>query len=361
MAAGEADFLLDVGRAEDLGVDYGGIDTPVADIGAEAGEGIESESAHFVATFVPGAVRKLVGDVLCKDAHRMGARRNYGRVMDALEVEFAPEMPGKLAATRCCEARLPFVFGERRIDLAVVVGLIRSRTGREVGQFAQMHVELDGASFDGNAFDAGAPLAVGRVAEKAEGLARVGVGDDGGRGDALSAVEQHAFAREYLGHGHAGDDGGAGLAGCIAEVEGDHAHSAAHVAPHAGHSAQTAGGVVKANGSCAGVEGAGVGADDALAEVGNLEAFVAEVVLHKLGHRPIEEHGAGLRIVAEAVFDLLAGGSVADPEIARTRRAEGIAQTADHVAHGAESIHIAGRQCADFGGAAGVVVPKLNA
>ena len=76
------------------------------------------------------------------------------------------------------------------------------------------------------------------------------------------------------GDGDAGGDDRPGLAGSVAQVEGDHAHAAADVSPHAGHPAQAAGGVVEADGRRARVEGAGVGADHALAEVGRLQALV---------------------------------------------------------------------------------------
>ena len=106
---------------------------------------------------------------------------NDGWVVDALEVELAPEVLGQLAAAGGGVGRLPFVFGERGVDLAVVVRLVDSRAGGEVGQLAQEDVELDGAAFDGNALDLSAPGGIGGVAEQAEGLAGIGVGDDDGR------------------------------------------------------------------------------------------------------------------------------------------------------------------------------------
>lgn len=66
--------------------------------------------------------------------------------------------------------------------------------------------------------------------------------------------------------------------------------------------------MVEADRGGAGVEGAGVGADDALAEVGGLEALVAEVAGDEVGHGPVEEEVAGFVVVAEAVFDFFLGG-----------------------------------------------------
>ena len=77
---------------------------------------------------------------------------------------------------------------------------------------------------------------------------------------------------------------------------------------------------MEADGGGAGVEGAGVGADDALAEIGRLQARIAEVVLDELGHGPVEEQVAGFLIVAEALVDFLGCGRVADPEVARHLR-----------------------------------------
>jgi hypothetical protein len=71
--------------------------------------------------------------------------------------------------------------------------------------------------------------------------------------------------------------------------------------------------MMEADGGSAGIEGAGVGADDALAEIGDLQALVFKIALDKLGHGPIEENGAGFGIVAETVFNLVAGGRLADP------------------------------------------------
>lgn len=53
VSAGEADFLLDVGRAKDLGVDDGGVGEAVADVAAEAGQGFHRKSTDFVAALIP--------------------------------------------------------------------------------------------------------------------------------------------------------------------------------------------------------------------------------------------------------------------------------------------------------------------
>ncbi len=63
---------------------------------------------------------------------------------------------------------------------------------------------------------------------------------------------------------------------------------------------------MKTDGGGAGGEWAGVGADDALSEVGDLQALVREVAFDELGHRPIEEHVLCFFVGMEAVFDLFA-------------------------------------------------------
>jgi len=92
-----------------------------------------------------------------------------------------------------------------------------------------------------------------------------------------------------------------------------------------------------------------------------LEALVGEVALDELRHGPIEEQGARFLVVAETVFNLLAGGWVADPKIVLAWRSEGVAEAAEHVVHCRPAGDICGRQGADFGGAAILVVPELNA
>ena len=86
-------------------------------------------------------------------------------IMDALEVELAPEVVGEFAAAGCCEGGFPFGVREGRVDLAVVVRGVGARARGEVGELVEEDVELDGAAFDGDALDLIAPCRVDVVAE----------------------------------------------------------------------------------------------------------------------------------------------------------------------------------------------------
>ena len=97
----------------------------VGDVGAEAAEGVESQSSDLVAAGVPCAAAEGVRHVLREDAHGVLSGGDDSRVVHALEVELAPELVGKFAAPGGGEAGLPFGLGERRVDLAVVVRLER--------------------------------------------------------------------------------------------------------------------------------------------------------------------------------------------------------------------------------------------
>src|ERR1700753_867103 len=128
---------------------------------------------------------------------------------------------------------------------------------------------------------------------------------------------------------------------------------------------------MEADGSGAGIEGAGIGSDDALTEVGDLKALVAQVVFAELGHGPVEQDGSGFGVIAEAFFDLFACGRFANPGVVGVGGGAGaadggggpqrIAQAAGDVAHGAGNSDVVGSEGAHFGFAARVVVPKLDA
>src|SRR6202050_3152337 len=298
MAASEADFLLDVGRTKNLCVDDGR-----GEIEAEAAERAQRKTADLVAARFPRALREAIRNVLREDAHGVQAGGGDGGVVNTLEVQLAPKPGGQFAAARSRESFAPLGFGERRVDLAVVVRLIGAGTRGEFGQFAEQNVELDGAAFDGNALDAGAPSRVGGGSEQAQCDARIGIGNHDRRSDALTMFEENTLAGKNLGDGDTGGDDGSGFASGVAEIKGDHAHAALHVAPHAGQAAETAGSVVEADGGGTWVEGAGVRADDTLAEIRRLQPLVFEIALDELGHGPVVQQVAGFVVVAEARVD----------------------------------------------------------
>ena len=94
VAAGESDFLLDVGRAEHLRVNDGGVD-----VAAEARQGIERQLADFVAALVPGCRRQTCTARIEQRrswcARRRGQRKNRARFGSRV----APQVPGEFTAT----------------------------------------------------------------------------------------------------------------------------------------------------------------------------------------------------------------------------------------------------------------------
>src|SRR5258708_7363352 len=134
----------------------------------------------------------------------------------------------------------------------------------------------------------------------------------------FAALENHAFAGYDLCDRDAAGDHRSGISRGIAKVERDHAHAAFYVAPHSRHSAQTARRMMEADAGGSSVEWAGVGTDNPLTEVRDLQPFVAQVVFNELGHRPVARHVPGLLVLPEPVVNLFAGGTLPDPQIAFT-------------------------------------------
>src|ERR1700730_7147031 len=110
-----------------------------------------------------------------------------------------------------------------------------------------------------------------------------------------------------------------------------------------------------------GVKWAGVGPNHSLPEVRSLKPFVTQVVFDEFGHRPVEEHVPCFLIFPESLFNLLAGGRFANPQIAITCRTQGIAQSAEHGSHLTPALHIPRREVANFRLATVVIVPELHA
>src|SRR5580700_504585 len=94
------------------------------------------------------------------------------------------------------------------------------------------------------------------------------------------------------------------------------------------------------------VEGAGVGSNHPLPKVRSLKPFVTQVVFDEFGHRPVEEQVPCFLIFPESLFNLFAGGRLANPQIAVTSRTQGIAQSAEHGSHRTPALHIPRREVA---------------
>src|SRR5260370_36536819 len=118
----------------------------------------------------------------------------------------------------------------------------------------------------------------------------------------FAALENHAFAGHDLCDRDAAGDHRSGISRGIAKVERDHAHAAFYVAPHSRHSAQPARRMMEADAGGSSVEWAGVGTDNPLTEVRDLQPFVAQVVFNEPGPRPDEEHVPGVLLLPQPAF-----------------------------------------------------------
>ena len=92
-----------------------------------------------------------------------------------------------------------------------------------------------------------------------------------------------------------------------------------------------------------------------------MKPVVAQEPLDVVDHRPVEEEIKGVVVVPEARFERLAGRCAAHPEVTAKGRADRLAESALDVAEGAETGDSAGREAADLGLAAFVVIPELDA
>ena len=111
----------------------------------------------------------------------------------------------------------------------------------------------------------------------------------------------------------------------------------------------------------AGIVRAGVGPDDALAEIREVEPFVVHETLDQLHHRPLEEERARLGIAVQPLLDPLARRCIAHPQIPVSLGPERVAHPAFELAHRPPPPHVSRRQPAHLGLAARVVVPELDA
>ena len=119
---------------------------------------------------------------------------------------------------------------------------------------------------------------------------------------------------------------------------------------------------MEADGRRAGVEGAGVGADHALAEVGRSAGARRSGSARRTRPSTSRRGRGGLRRRTPRRSSISASRRrVADPQVAFASRPQGIAEAADDVASWRASLHIAGGEAADLGLAAFVVVPELDA
>ena len=254
----------------------------------------------------------------------------------------------------------PLLFGQGRVDLSLVeVGGVGPRG--EYRQFAQRQRHLDRAAKLRCALHLRCPAHVGRAVEQTQRRARVGVRHDHRRVDAFAAGQFDTLAGHDARHEDAGRNRHTQIAGDIGQDEGDGAHTAAHVAPHAVVAEHASRRVVEVDRRRAGVMRAGVGADDALTQERGLQLLVLEVFLDVLDHGPLQHQVERFGVALEAIFDHLARRVAVEPDVVVGGRAQGGAGAAHGVAHGLPALDIARRETVNLRLAAFVVVPQLDA
>src|SRR6516162_8461826 len=118
---------------------------------------------------------------------------------------------------------------------------------------------------------------------------------------------------------------------------------------------------MKADARSSRIERARIGSNYALPEVGDLEPFIAQIVFDEFRHGPIEQHMLCVCIIAEPVFDLLARGRIANPQVPIPCWAQGVAQPVQYLVHRAPAFDIAQRKTTNLGFTFRVVVPELHA
>src|SRR5690242_20125110 len=98
--------------------------------------------------------------------------------------------------------------------------------------------------------------------------------------------------------------------------------------------------MVKANRSRTGIKRTRIRANNALTEIGELQAFVRKISFDKLRHGPVKEHGPRLQIISETIFKLLSTRWLTNPEVSVILRSQNIAQAGYHVRHKIGRAHV---------------------
>ncbi len=219
----------------------------------------------------------------------------------------------------------------------------------------------------GTDFDLRPPRRIGGLAQQAQRGARIGVGYDHRRMDALAALQLDTLAGQNAGHRHTRGHHRAQVAGDIAKDKRHHPHAPAHVAPGSGQAALPAARVVEVHRGRAFIERAGKGADHALAQVGHLQTLVGQVALDVVHHRPVEHQADRLVVALEPLLDLLAARRFTEPQVGRRKRfacracrTQRVAGTAHHIAHRAPAGQVLRRKAQQLGLAGVVVLRQLD-
>src|SRR5882757_638799 len=179
--------------------------------------------------------------------------------------------------------------------------------------------------------------------------------------DALAAFKHDTFARQDLRNRNSGCNDSSRLPRGIAEVERDHPHTAFDIAPHPRHSAKPPRSMMKTNRCGPRVERTRIRANHPLSKVSRLQPFIAQIVFNEVSHRPVEEHPPCFFIATKPLINLFACRSLADPHISIACGTQSIARPANHIAHCAPALDIAGSKGSNLILTPLIVIPELNA
>src|SRR6185312_15442903 len=188
-----------------------GFNHRLGDIAAKARESLEGAIFCRCTPLIPVALRKRIRHVLREDAHRVRSFGSGRTVVYALEIKLCPQMIGQVAISCASVAVLPFLFGQWRIDLPKMMRLARAGPRAKVRQFAEPHIQLQGAACNRDGLHLCAPSHIDRTTEEPKRRARIGVRDDGLRADAFPAFKYHALARDDFRDTHASSNNRARL------------------------------------------------------------------------------------------------------------------------------------------------------
>ena len=161
MPTRQPDFLLDVGRTQNLRVHH-----RLGKITAEPTDRAEHTLLHRFPPRFPIAISESIRNVLRENAHTVKARGHNVCIVDALEIQFCPKPFADRTGAGSLETVAPFRLGERSVDLPMVMCFQHPWSSLEVGKLPQKDVQLNGATDHRNGLHLRAPQSIRRIAQQ---------------------------------------------------------------------------------------------------------------------------------------------------------------------------------------------------